>query len=204
MNRSDDAYRNTGILPDDAAEPPGIVCCSFSTGQVIGQYLGTIAVSAFGLGMGALVAMNGSTANLIAGGIVAAGFLALVYLITRNDYCPIELDGTILRARHLYTRRVVERTIDDIQEIQTCLFQGQSPAIAVMEALTGPIRAYEIRFHDGFRLRIPRSDPAMANGQALVEGVIYRMAQAGEIVAVMGEYNEKPIVRRIGWKALEA
>jgi hypothetical protein len=34
-------------------------------------------------------------------------------------------------------------------------------------------------------------------------GGIYRMAQASEIVAVMGEYNGKPIVRRIGWRELE-
>jgi hypothetical protein len=37
----------------------------------------------------------------------------------------------------------------------------------------------------------------------LIEGVIYRMSQAGAITAMMGEHQGRPIVRRIGWKALE-
>lgn len=203
MSTSRSTFRDFGILPANATAPQGILRCSLSTGQMIGQYLGTVFILGMGLGLGFLFAREGSTANWVVAGITVAGCLVLAYFATRNDYSPIELDGTTLRARHLYTRRVVERSIEDIEELRTHVFQLRSGATLISEALTGVIRAIEIRFRDGTRFKVSRADPAMAGAQALIEGIVYRMSQAGEIVAVLAEFNGKPIVRRIVWKTRE-
>jgi hypothetical protein len=203
MGISREAFRDFGILPGDVAAPQETVRCSLSTGQIIGQYLFTAFMICLGLGVGIPLAIFGPPGSAAGGVLLAAGFLVFIYLAIRNDYAWIELDGPVLRARHLYTRRMVERSIGDIKEIQTHVYQLHSEAAIIMERLTGVIRGYEIRFHDGVRFRASRSDPAMAGAQELIEGVIYRMAQAGEITAVMGEYKGRPMVGRIGWRELE-
>jgi hypothetical protein len=203
LGSSREAFREFGILPGDVTAPQGIVRCSLSTGQIIGQYLFTAFMISLGLVVGIPLAIFGPPGSAAGGVLLAAAFLVFVCLAIRNDYAWIELDGPILRARHLYTRRIVERSIDDIKEIQTHVYLLHSEAAIIMERLTGTIRGYEIRLHDGIRFRASRSDPAMAGAQELIEGVIYRMSQAGAITAVMGEYKGRPIVRRIGWKALE-
>jgi hypothetical protein len=203
MDSSREAFREFGILPSDVAVPQESVRCSLSTGQIIGQYLFTAVMISLGFGVGIPLAIFGPPGSAAGGVLLAAGFLGLTCFATRNDYAWIELDGPVLRARHLYTRRIVERSIGDIKEIQTHVYLLHTEAAIIMERLTGVIRAYEIRFHDGIRFRASRSDPAMAGAQELIEGVIYRMSQAGEITAVMGEYKGRPIVRRIGWKVLE-
>jgi hypothetical protein len=203
MGSSGEAFRDFGILPGDVAAPQGIVRCWLSTGQIIGQYLFSAFMIFLGLGMGIPMVLFGRPEIMAIDVVVASFFLGLTYFATRNDYAWIELDGPVLRARHLYTRRIVERSIRDIKAVQTHVYLMHTVAVSIVEWLTGVIRGYEIQFHDGVRFRASRSDPAMAGAQALIEGVIYRMSQAGAITAVMGEYKGKPIVRRIGWKELE-
>jgi hypothetical protein len=99
---------------------------------------------------------------------------------------------------------VVERSIEDIEQLRTQVYQARSVATGISEALTGLIRAIEIRFRHGTRFRISRADPAMAGAQELIEGVIYWMSQVSEIAPVIGRVNCKPIVRQIIWKTAES
>ena len=125
MSDSREASRDFGILPGDVAEPREIVRCSLSTGQIIGQYLLTTFLISLGLGIGLPLAIMGPPEAVLMGGWLAAVALGFTWFGTRHDYAWIELDGPVLRARHLDTRRMVERSIGDVEEIRTHAYLGR-------------------------------------------------------------------------------
>jgi hypothetical protein len=86
MSTSRDRFRDFGILPVDAVMPAGIVRCSLSTAQIVVQYSGTVVILGFGLGLGFLLAKQGTTTNVVFAGIMVAGALTLAYFGTRDDY----------------------------------------------------------------------------------------------------------------------
>ncbi|MHB1425321.1 MAG: hypothetical protein ACYC3I_19295 [Gemmataceae bacterium] len=86
--------------------------------------------------------------NVLVAAALLAGFGILVYLATRNDYSWVELDGETLRAKHLYSRRVIERSIDDIEDLLTLVFQVRSAVTRITEAWLGRVRGIMIRFRD--------------------------------------------------------
>jgi hypothetical protein len=202
MSNAPDFFRDFGILPYGQAAPPEKVHCYLPWGHVVGQYIATGLMAAFGLGIGALFAFTVPLPfNVLAA--VAPPLLAgaLIYLATRNDYVWIELDGDTLRAKHLYTRRIVERPIEDVKDLLTLVIQVRTLAVAITEAWLGRIRGVEIRFRDGRTpLRISRTDPGMRNAKELVEALIYRMWQKGPVDAEIIHLNGKPLVRRIYWE----
>jgi hypothetical protein len=107
-----------------------------------------------------------------------------------------------VRAKHLYTRRIVERNIEDIEDLLTLVIQMQTFAVALTNAWLGRIRGVEIRFRDKRTpLRISRTDPGMKNARELVEALIYRMWQKGPVDAEIIQLGGKPLVRRIFWDA---
>ena len=57
MPKTPDFFRDFGILPYGKTEPPKRVRSFFSTGTVIGQFIGTGLMLAFGLGMALLLAL---------------------------------------------------------------------------------------------------------------------------------------------------
>lgn len=58
----------------------------------------------------------------------------------------IEFDGAVIRARHLYTRRLWVYRIEDIDEVRPAYGAVKGAADAVMDPIIGPVRGYEIRF----------------------------------------------------------
>ena len=120
---------------------------------------------------------------------------------TRNDYAWVELDGEIIRAKHLYTRRLVERSIEEIEDLLTLVFQVRTAATLTAEAWLGRVRGIMIRFYDQRTpLLVSRADPAMRNARELIEAIVYRMAEKGEVDAEVINFDSRPLIRRIYWK----
>ena len=201
MADTPDFFRDFGILPYGQAAPLDKIRSYLPWGHVVGQYIATGLMSAFGLGMAVLFGLTlPFPINLIAAPAPLLLFGFLVYLVTRNDYAWVELDGDILRAKHLYTRRIVERPIADIEDLLTLVIQIHTLAVALTNAWLGRIRGVEIRFCDKRTpLRISRTDPGMKNAKELAEALIYRMWQHGPVDAEIINMNGKPLVRRIFW-----
>jgi signal transduction histidine kinase len=202
MPDTPDFFREFGILPYGKAAPPEKVRASFSRGTIVGQYIATALMSGFGLGVTALFAFTlPFPFNLLAALVAVAAFGYVVYFATRNDYAWIELENDVLRAKHLYTRRMVERPIEDIEDLLTLVIQVRTVAVRITEAWLGRIRGIEIRFQDKRApLRVSRSDPAMKNAKELVEALIYRMGEKAPVEAEIIDLRGKPLVRRIFWK----
>jgi hypothetical protein len=192
-------FREFGILPDDVEAPSGTIRAYFSAFQIFGQYLGIGLLSGAGIGMAILFVFTLPVPqNILASMGIFACFAFLVYVVTKNDYCWIELDGTTIRAKHLYTRRIVAREIHEIDELITMVLPATKVSVHITNALLGRIRGIRIRFHDRLTsLPVWRADPKMLNGQELIEGVIYRMSEDRKLDAEIVELQGKPFVRRI-------
>jgi hypothetical protein len=201
-----DFFRDYGIIPHGVPPPSRRVRAYLPRGHVVGQYIAVGLLSAFGLGIGVLFALTlPSPVNVLAcaGILVCCGWL--VYVVGRNDYVWVELDGDTLRARHLYTRRVIERPIEKIDDLFTIVAHVHTAesmiTVAITDAWLGRVRGVAIRFRDKRTpLRISRTDPAMRNAKELIEAVIYRMSERGEVDAEIITFRGKPLIRRIYWK----
>jgi len=203
MKEQPDFFRDFGILPQGIAPPSETVRAYFHRGHVIGQYLAAFLMSGFGIGIGLLFALTlPFPVNMFAAAVplVAAGYV--VYRATRNDYAWVELEGEKLRAQHLYTRRVVERSVEEIEDLLTLVFQVRTAATLISEAWLGRVRGIMIRFCDQRTpLQVCRTDPTMKNAKELIEAIIYRMSLRGELDAEVINFEGKPLIRRIHWKA---
>jgi hypothetical protein len=202
MPRQPDDFRDFGVLPQGTALPPEHVRSFLSTGRIIGQYIATGLVAAVGLGLAVLLALTMPLPlNLLGSAAALAGFGTFVYLATHHDYRWVELDGKVLRAKHLYTGQVIERSIDDIECLGTMVYQVQTTETAVMEALLGRIKGIEVRFRDRRTpLRILRADPAMTHARELIEAIVFRMGEVREVDAEIVNFAGRPLVRHIHWK----
>ncbi|MEQ8787490.1 MAG: hypothetical protein RIC55_14395 [Pirellulaceae bacterium] len=196
------SFRDFGILPEDLPPPAETVRSYFSTGRVVGQYVGAAIVSGMGLGLTLLFALTMPLPmSLLACAAALVGFGTFVVLATRHDFRWVELGGDMLRAKHLYTQRVIERKVEEIESLGVIVYQVKSLETAVAETLLGRVKGVEIRFRDGRTpLRILRADPAMTNAKELIEAVLYRMGQLGELDAHIINLDGKPLVRLIHWK----
>jgi hypothetical protein len=124
-----------------------------------------------------------------------------VYLATHNDYRWVELEGNTLRARHLYTGRMIERSVDEIDCLGTMVYPYRRLETVVIEKLLGRVKGIEIRFRDQRTpLRILRADPAMTNAQEMIEGILYRMGQIRALDAEVVDFAGQPLVRNIHWQ----
>src|SRR5260370_29503659 len=129
MKRQPDFFRDFGIIPQGVSPPPETIRCYLPWGHVIGQYVVTSVMAGFGIGIGVLFALTlPFPVNALASSATLACFGYIVYLAARNDYSCGELDGDKLRARHLYTRRVIERSIRDIEDLLTLALQIRTGA----------------------------------------------------------------------------
>lgn len=202
MPRPPDPFRDFGLLPPDAAVPPaGPIRAHFSWARIAGQYLATGIMSFFGIAMGLLFAVAFPFPwGILAAALPLSGFGYLVRRATRDDYAWVELDGQTLRAKHLYTARVVERSIAEIDDLLTMVFQVRKIETILTEAWLGRVRGFVIRFADGRTpLQVCRTDPKMTNAKALMDGIVLRMSERGEIDAEVIEFDGSPLVRRIFW-----
>jgi hypothetical protein len=199
----DDFFRDFGVIPHGVSRPAGTVRSYFPWYHVLGQYVMTCLLSGLGIGgMLLFLVTFPFPVNAVVATVPLAGFGALVYFANRNDYLWVELDGDTLRARHLYTGRVIERSVGEIEDLLTVVFLHRSAVeVAIVEAWLGRIRGIKIRFRDGRTpLFVSRTDPAMKNAKELIEAVAYRMSAAGEVDAEMIDFEGTPMIQRIHWK----
>lgn len=197
-----DFFRDYGISPERLPRPPELIRAEFSRFQRFGQYLATAIMSGFGLAIGLLFALTAPLLAKVPGFLLPVlGFGAIVWKATKDDYAWIELEGETLRARHLYTGRIVEREVFEIDDLLTHVFQVRTLSTAIADNIFGRIRGIEIRFCDGKTpLRVSRVDPAMKNARELIEAVIARMSEICPVEAEIIELRGEPIIRRIHWK----
>ena len=55
--------------------------------------------------------------NIVAAAGTVAAFGYVIWRVVRYDFQWVELDGTTIRAKHFYSRKTVERTIEEIDEL---------------------------------------------------------------------------------------
>jgi hypothetical protein len=202
MSQPSGGFRDFGILPEGLPPPPDQVRSYLSRGRIIGQYIGTGIGTAVGVGLALVLALTMPfPLNLLGAAATLAGVSAILYLATHNDYRWVELDGQTLRAQHLYTGRVIERSVKEIQCLATMVYPIRRTETRVIEALLGRVKGIEIRFRDRRTpLRVLRADPAMTNAKELIEALIQRMAQIGAVDAQVVNSAGAPLVRQIHWK----
>jgi len=164
-------FRDFGIGPVGLAEPPGVVRAVMPAGHVFGQYLFTGLMSLLGIGLAALFGFTAPfPANVLGFALppLLVGFL--IYFATRNDYRWVELDGRTIRAKHLYTGRVVERDVADVSDVLTLVFVVRNLTTRLTEHWLGRVRGVMIRFVDGRTpLLVCRADPKMRNARELMK-----------------------------------
>jgi hypothetical protein len=140
-------------------------------------------------------------ANII-GAIFYLGFPAfLLCKVTQHDYAWIEIEGATIRVKHLYWRNIVERRIDEIEELRTIALSAPTLLTTTTDNWFNRIKAVKIRFRDGnLPISIFRSGPPMINAAAVIEAIVFQMAQFGKIDTEIVNLDGKPIVRRIFWE----
>jgi hypothetical protein len=198
MANTPETFRDVGLLPFDLKAPDGVIRAAYSPASVIGQYIASLLVACMGIGAAFLFGVTTAFPVDIAGAIIPlllCGFL--IVKMTRNDCLWVELDCMTIRGRHLYTRRIVERSIADIREIRTVTIAHRSPEAVVAEKLLGRVRGMIIEFQDGRTFYISRNDPAMISAKELMEGIIYRLMEQRKIQLDVVELEGTPLVRRI-------
>lgn len=202
MPQHPDVFREFGIIPDRVEPPPTLVRAYFSTGHIVGQYIATGLLMLFGLGLAVLFAFTlPFPINLLAAPAALALFASGAYFVGRNDYAWVELDGNTLRARHLYTGQTHERSIKEIDHLQTLVFQVQTLATTIVNAWLGRVRGIMIHFRDGrWPLLVSRVDPKMTNAQQLMEAIVYRMSEHAPIDAEIADHRGTPLIKRIFWQ----
>lgn len=197
-------FQSFGGPPEGLQPPPGKIHCCFSPVRIAGQYFSTILLLALGLGLMVVLLWSLPLPRSVLGGLAApSAFGAWVYLVIRNDYGTVELDGNVLWARHLYTGHTKERSVEEIDCLLTVVHLTAGLETAIIEKIWGRVKAVDIRFRDGWTLRIQRVDPAMTHAQELIEAIVYRMRQVREIDAEVITFKGQPIVRSVHWKGAQ-
>lgn len=220
MTRRPDYFRDYGLIPFGISAPAAeTVRCQLTWLQIIGQFMNGGAVLVPAIAMSAMTGLLASfPLNLLAVPVLVFGGY-LLYLLERSSFAWVEIRGDILRAKYFYTRRVVERSVAEIDHLFTLVYEMRTLERRtagsrlgrvryemrrlerrIVESWLGRVRGVEIRFRDGRTpFRIYRTDPAMKNAKEFFKAVIYRMSQKGELDAEIIQYVGKPLVRRIYW-----
>lgn len=202
-SQREQTLRMYGIAPRRAPPSTAPIRSRLTTGNIIGQW---IAFLMFGVGpvlLGALllIVVPHLPTRLGLGGFFVFLGLILGFLITRDGNEWVELDGDILRWKHLFNRRVSERHASDIDAIVTLTLAYRNLTVRIVEGIFGRIKGFEFRFPDMKQgVRIYRADPAMTNVQELVEAVVAKMYQYGDVVPNIVDFEGTPLIRRLTLK----
>jgi hypothetical protein len=189
-------------LPPEA-QLPSVVRSYFSSGRIAGQYIASYLALSLGLALAATLGyFLPFPLNLLGSAAAALGCLAFVFVVTRHDHRWIELDGQTLRAKHLYTGLVLERSVAEVESLRAIVHQGQGALDTfLIHKLLGRLKGMEICFRDGATpLRVMLSDPAMTNARELIAALLYRMSEQGELEAEIIEFHGQPLARTVHYQ----
>lgn len=128
--------------------------------------------------------------------VCAAFFIGLTVFVAARSNRWVELDGDVIRAKNLYTGRIVEKSVWDTTEIMTEVFLVATTAIRVTEMFQGRVRGFAIRFPDLPKgIRVYR--PEMQNVAELIQAITARLQERGEVVPEIINFEGSPMVRRL-------
>ncbi len=100
--------------------------------------------------------------------LMVGGSAFIAYHMLQN-YHWVEFDGTCIRGRRFWTRRLVEQTVDDIVAIKPMGAVARSLETIITDKLLGSVRGFEIQFRHGPTIGLLRGD--MAHVEELIEAV---------------------------------
>jgi hypothetical protein len=196
----DELLRTYGILPQRTSPTRGPIRSSLTKGNIFGQWIAFVlfGVGPLLLGIFLLIVVPVLSIRLGLAGFLCGLGLILGFFIARDVNEWVELDGDTLRWKHLFTRRVHERKIYEIEAIVTLTLAMRTVTVLIVEGIYGRIKGFEFRF-PGMKqgIRVFRADPTMTHVRELLEGVIAQMYQYGEVVPEIVELDGKPLVRRL-------
>lgn len=202
-SQREQTLRMYGIAPRKGPPSTVPIRSRLTTGNIIGQW---IAFLMFGAGPVLLGALLLIVVPVLAVRLGVGGFLVFLGLVlgwlTAHDVNEwVELDGDTFRWKHLFSRRVSERHASEIDAIVTLTLAIRTAAVRVAEGIFGRIKGFEFRFATRKQgVRIFRADPAMTNVQELVEAVVAKMYQYGEVVPEIVDFEGTPLIRRLSRK----
>jgi hypothetical protein len=198
--RRDEILRTYGILPERKAPPRGRIRSRLTTGNIFGQW---IAFLMFGigpilLGLFLLIVVPVLSIRLGLAGFLCLLGLCLGFFIARDVKEWVELDGDAFRWKHLFTRQVSERDLSEIEAIVTLTLAFRTLTVRIVEGMLGRIKGFEFQFQ-GMKqgVRVFRADPAMTNVRQLLEGVVSKMYEYGEVVPEITDFEGTPLIRRL-------
>ena len=189
-----------GIDPQAAQPAGGTVRSRLTTGNIIGQW---IAVVLFGVGpvlLGLLLLMVVPVwqVRLGLGGFFCTFGLFIGFFIARDVNEWVEIDGDKLRWKHLFTRRINECRVGEIEEIVTLTLALRTLAVRIAESIFGRIKGFEFRLAGRKSpVRVFRADPAMTNVRQLIEAAVTKMYDHGEVVPEIIDFEGAPLIRRL-------
>jgi hypothetical protein len=195
-------FRDFGILPDNLPEPAANIRCFISPGRIIGQYVSTAIVVLLGLAwMTAIVMILSLPLSAIGCAATAVAFGAWIYLVTRHDYRWIELEGDRLHAQHLYTGCMIDRAVSEIECLETIMIRSKQVEARVVAKLFGRVKGVDVYFNDRHTcLCVRRADPAMTNAEELIQAILYRMQEIGDLECETINVGGQPVVKNTHWK----
>ena len=202
----DRLLRDFGLTPGAEEAPAGKVRSSLTRGNAAFQVVMSLLMVGGVVALGVWFAIAGirgwgvePDAPLLIAGCPAMLALAalLAYHGAGDVNLWVEVDGDVVRARHLYTLRVTTRHIAEIEEVKTLAFARGATAQTV-EWFVGRVRGIEVRFPDMRRgIRVFR--PEMTNVWELIAAMYFAMQQEGEIAPEIEMFEGRPWVARVTW-----
>ncbi|QJW94273.1 hypothetical protein [Frigoriglobus tundricola] len=192
---------NFGVLFDELPPPPETIRCFLSPGRIRTKYVGAAILTVMGLGLAALfVILVPTQAGLPGCAASIAAFGVYLYLATRHVYRWVELDGDVIRSKHLYTGRIVERPIDEIDYLYSWGLQNGSLETVNLASLLALVGGMEIRFRDRpTPIPIMHADPAFLHAAPFLEAVIARMARVRPLDASFVRLGPRPHLCAVYW-----
>ena len=196
----DDLLRYYGIVPKRFDPPKVAIRSRLTGGNIFGQWLAFLMFGVCPLLLAVLLLIVVPVLEVRLGLAAAFGSIGLIlgFLIARDVNEWVELDGNLLRWKHLFTRIVDERSISELDSIVTLTLAYRTVTVKIVEGMLGRIKGFEFRFLNMKQgIRIFRADPKMTNVRELLEGVIARMYENGEVVPQIEDFEGTPLVRRL-------
>lgn len=205
--------RDYGVLPAAGKIPVGQVRSELTRGNIFGQYLMTFLMLGgcagpflvFGI-IAAIVGLHswGTKYAVLIIGLPVMGSLAcfLVWVtmkVVNRSNRWVELDGDIVRAKNLYTGKLTERRVAEIEEITTEVYLVANAAVRLTELFQGRVRGFAIKFPDlPEGIRVYR--PEMNNVEGLIQAIAAKMSEHGSVAPEVINFEGRPMIRRLVWE----